>query len=112
MRLAGVLDLVQPHPAVRYLTLHASRDDFHASLPLDQVQQRGMFIYERAGQPLDDSAGGPLRFTIEDFASCQHGEIDECANVKFVDRIELSVERGLDTRPSDEDEHEALHRRP
>ncbi len=107
--LEGVLDLVQPQPAARYLTLHASADDFHASIPLDQVRLLGLFIYERNGQPLDVSAGGPLRFYIRDFAACHSGEIDECANVKFVDRIELSSEKGLDTRPVDDQDHEALH---
>ena len=38
-------------------------------------------------------------------------EIDECANVKFVDRIELTILRGHDNRPTDEAEHQDLHRR-
>jgi len=109
--LEGVLNLVRPQPTVRYLTLHASADDFHASVPLDQVRQLGLFIYENDGQPLEATAGGPLRFYIQDFAACHSGEIDECANVKFVDRIELSADKGLDTRPVDEEDHEELHRR-
>ena len=31
------------------------------------------------------------------------------ANVKFVDRIELTAGKGLDTRPETDDEHEKLH---
>jgi hypothetical protein len=31
--------------------------------------------------------------------------------VKFLDRIEISAERGKDTRPTNEEEHEALHRK-
>ena len=51
----------------------------------------------------------PFRFLIPDFAACKTHEIDECANVKFVNRIELTRERGHDNRPHDEAEHAALH---
>jgi hypothetical protein len=35
--------------------------------------------------------------------------LDECANVKYLSRIELTERRGRDTRPADEKAHEALH---
>jgi len=109
VRLAGLLTRVRPKPSARYLTLHASRDDFHASIPLDAVRERAILIYRLDGRPLDESAGGPLRFYIPDFAACHTSEIDECANVKFVDRLEFSAEPGLDNRPHDAQEHAALH---
>ena len=55
-------------------------------------------IYELDGEPLPISAGGPIRFYIPDHAACHTAEVDECANVKFVDLIELSTGKGLDTR--------------
>src|SRR5262245_14290411 len=33
VRLAGILDLVQPKSSAKYLGLHSSTDDFHASIP-------------------------------------------------------------------------------
>ena len=111
VRFAALLELVRPRAGVRYLTLHASTDDFHASIPLDSVRDRAILIYRLNGQPLPLSAGGPLRFFIPDFAACHTAEVDECANVKFVDRIELSVERGHDNRPHDEKEHAEIHRK-
>jgi len=111
VRLAALLDLARPHSNAAYLTLHASRDDFHASIPLAAVRDRALLIYELDGQPLPESAGGPVRFFIPDYAACHTSEIDECANVKYVDRIELTVERGHDNRPVEDAEHEALHRR-
>jgi hypothetical protein len=110
VRLEGVLDVVQPKTSARYLTLHASLDDFHASVPLDMVRETGLFIYEKDNQPLEAAGGGPLRFYIKNFADCHSSEVDECANVKFVDRIELTAEKGHDNRPSDDDEHQQLHR--
>src|SRR5919106_108212 len=99
------LSLADPTPSATYLTLHASADDFHASVPLDTVRQRGLLIYEVDGQPVPLSAGGPFRFYIPDFAACHSAEVDECANVKFVDRIELSSDKGFDNRPEDEKQH-------
>jgi DMSO/TMAO reductase YedYZ molybdopterin-dependent catalytic subunit len=111
VKLAGLLDRVRPKPSAKYLTLHASSDDFHASIPLDAVRDRAIVIYRLEGRPLPASAGGPVRFFIPDFAACHTSEIDECANVKFVDRMQFSAEPGHDNRPHDADEHEALHER-
>jgi len=109
VKLAGILELVKPGAAAKWLGLHAAADDFHASIPLEAVVDKALVIYRLDGQPLPEKAGGPVRFFIPDFAACHTHEIDECANVKFVDRIELTAEKGFDNRPHDGDEHAALH---
>jgi DMSO/TMAO reductase YedYZ molybdopterin-dependent catalytic subunit len=111
VQLAGILAVVKPHADARWLGLHATRDDFHASIPLDAVAGKALVIYRLEGQPLPEKSGGPVRFFIPDFAACHTHEIDECANVKFVDRIELTAEKGFDNRPHDGDQHAALHAR-
>lgn len=111
VRLQGVLQLVGVKPEAKYLTLHAAADDFHASVPLADVRDRGLLIYQLNGRPLPLSAGGPVRFYVQDFAACHSHEIDECANVKFVDHIELTRNKGFDNRPQDEREHAALHKK-
>ena len=111
VKFAGILQLVQPKAAAKYLGLHSASDDFHASIPLAAVAERALVIYRLDGQPLPLKAGGPVRFFIPDFAACHTDEIDECANVKFVDRIELTAEKGFDNRPHDGTEHEELHRK-
>lgn len=109
VRLAGLLAAAGARPEARWLTLHAETDDFHASIPLADVRERAVLIYRLDGGPLPVKAGGPFRFFIPDFAACKTHEIDECANVKFVNRIELTRERGQDNRPHDEAGHAALH---
>ena len=109
VKLEGILNIVRPRSSATYLTLHASADDFHASIPLEAVRDSGVLIYRCDGAPLTAAAGGPIRFLIPDAAECHTDEIDDCANVKFVDRIELSQGRGHDNRPTDDTEHEALH---
>jgi DMSO/TMAO reductase YedYZ molybdopterin-dependent catalytic subunit len=111
VKLRGILALVGLRPSARYLNLHASADNFHASIPLEAVLDRAIIIYRHHGQPLAAKAGGPVRFFIPDFAACHTNEIDECANVKFVDAIELTAEKGFDNRPHDGAAHEELHRR-
>jgi len=111
VKLSGLLKLVQPKSTAQYLSLHSSADNFHASIPLSAVCERALVIYRLEGQPLPTKVGGPVRFFIPDFAACHTAEIDECANVKFVDRIEFTAEKGFDNRPHDGTEHEALHQR-
>jgi DMSO/TMAO reductase YedYZ molybdopterin-dependent catalytic subunit len=108
--LEAILSRVGPKPEANYLTLHASKDDFHVSVPLNAVRGEGIVVYRVGDQPLGPDEGGPIRFLIRDPAACHTDELDDCANVKFLDRIELSQRRARDTRPKTDEEHEALHR--
>src|SRR5437868_4539643 len=59
VKLAGILELVGPQSTARYLGLHSSTDNFHASIPLDAIKDRALVIYRLDGQPLPAKAGGP-----------------------------------------------------
>lgn len=108
--LTELVALAQPKPGVKYLGLHSASDDFHASIPLEPILDRAFLIYRQAdGSPLDARSGGPFRFYIPNYKACHTDEIDECANVKFVDRLEFTMEKGFDNRPHDEAEHADLH---
>ncbi|MGE0760454.1 MAG: molybdopterin-dependent oxidoreductase [Pirellulaceae bacterium] len=111
VKLRGLLQRVGVKSAACYLGLHSRTDDFHASIPLAPIADRAYLIYRLHGQPLTVQQGGPFRFYILDYAACHTHEIDECANVKFVDHMELTVSAGFDNRPHDGQEHEELHRR-
>ena len=111
VRLSAILALVRPRPSARYLGLHSSTDDFHASIPLEAVADRALVIYRLEGRPLTRESGGPLRFVIPNYAQCHTAEVDECANVKHIDHLELTRVKGFDNRPTDEQEHEELHER-
>jgi DMSO/TMAO reductase YedYZ molybdopterin-dependent catalytic subunit len=108
--LEALLERARPKPEANYLTLHADRDDFHVSVPLQAVRGEGIVVYKHAGRPLGPEHGGPIRFLVRDPTACHTSEMDDCANVKYLSRIELSVRRGRDTRPADEAAHAALHR--
>src|SRR5262249_40988617 len=105
-----ILEQARVHPEANYLTLHADHDDFHVSVPLQPVRGQGVIVYRLGPERLDKEHGGPIRFLIPDPAACHTGELDECANVKYLSRIELTSRRGRDTRPTTEEAHAALHR--
>jgi len=109
VRFDAILEMAGVSDAAKFLGLHASADDFHASVPLEPLRERGMIIYEKDGRPLTADEGGPIRFYIRDYAACHTEDIDECANVKYVDRLELTVKKGFDNRPDDEEKHRRLH---
>jgi DMSO/TMAO reductase YedYZ molybdopterin-dependent catalytic subunit len=107
--LEALLAKAGPRPDANYLTLHADRDDFHVSIPLQAVRGEGIVVYRLGGSQLGTEHGGPIRFLIRDPAACHTDELDDCANVKYLSRIELTVRRGRDTRPADDAAHSALH---
>ena len=110
VELDAILERAGVHPEANYLTLHADRDDFHVSIPLQPVREQGIVVYRLGEGPLGAEHGGPVRCGVRDPSACNTGELDECANVKYLSRIELTTRRGRDTRPSDEAEHAELHR--
>jgi len=110
--LLGIIELCQPTPEATHLGLHGTLDDFHASIPLSAVRNRGLVVHHVEGAQLETAAGGPFRFFIPDHAACQMDEIDECANVKFLDHIEFTAGKGHDNRPEDDEQHAALHEKP
>jgi DMSO/TMAO reductase YedYZ molybdopterin-dependent catalytic subunit len=107
--LESILAQARPRPDADFVTLHADRDDFHVSIPLAAVRGEGIVVYKLGPARLGPEHGGPIRFLIRDPAACHSDQLDECANVKYLSRIELSVGRGKDTRPADEAAHAALH---
>jgi len=109
VKLEALLSRAEPSPTATYLTLHATADDFHASVPLAAVRGEGIVVYRLAGGPLPVKNGGPIRFLIRNPAACHTDELDDCANVKFVDRIELTAGKGRDNRPENDAYHEKLH---
>ena len=109
VQLQGLIELCAPSPEATHIGLHGSLDDFHASIALAAVCDRGLIVHHVEDAILSVDQGGPFRFFIPDHAACQMDEIDECANVKFLDHIEFTAGKGHDNRPQDEEQHAALH---
>lgn len=100
VQLQGLLELVGVNSSAKFLNVHSSTDNFHACIALEPIRDTALLVYRLNGEPLEQKAGGPVRFFIPEHVPCKTGEYDACANVKFVDRIELLAERVVDSRSS------------
>ena len=89
--LAAVIDRAGPAADATRVILHADRDGFLVALPLAAMLVRAVVIYARDGGPVPDRDGGPFRVMIREAADCASGEeLDDCANVKYLSRIQLT----------------------
>lgn len=104
VRLAALLERARPARDARHLHIASVDPSFAVSVPVDEVRASAIVVYELAGAPLPAAKGGPFRLLVP-------GHPDECLNVKGLARLELSPDPGRDTRPKDDAEHAALHRK-
>jgi 2-dehydropantoate 2-reductase len=100
VRLRALLDETGLGERATYLTLYADDGAYSASVPLDAVIDHAVVLYGLDNQPLSAEQGGPMRFLVPDVTVCGIGEVDACANVKFLGTIELTAGPGVDTRPT------------
>ena len=107
--LDAILERAAVRPAANFVILHADRDDFHVCVPLESIKGQGIVVYKIGSAPLGVEHGGPIRLIIRDPSACHTGDLDDCANVKYLSRVELTDRRGRDTRPETETAHTALH---
>ena len=109
VKLDAILARASVRPAAKYLILHADRDDFHVCVPLEAIKGQGIVVYKLGSGALGVEQGGPIRLIIRDPSACHTGDLDDCTNVKYLSRIELTERRGRDTRPETETRNAALH---
>jgi DMSO/TMAO reductase YedYZ molybdopterin-dependent catalytic subunit len=102
VRLATLVAKAGPTEQARYLDILSSDPAFAISVPLEEVLEDGIVVYEQNGSALAPENGGPFRLLVS-------GHADECVNVKSIVKLVLSEVRGRDTRPKDDEEHRKLH---
>ena len=93
VRIRGLLDVPALAIGADHVVFHSQDGRFSACLTLQQAKDFGVLVYEADGGALSAQKGGPFRLITP-------GLGDLCANVKSVNRIEVSVGPGKDTRPS------------
>src|SRR5262245_38901451 len=93
VRLQSILDTVNPTATATYITLKSTDGKFSASVPL-AAMRNAVVAYRLGNDPLPAQKGGPFRFLIPNVEECAIGEVDACANVKFLGEIRLSSQPG------------------
>jgi DMSO/TMAO reductase YedYZ molybdopterin-dependent catalytic subunit len=102
VRVAAIISRAKPASRADHATFHSKDGRFAASLPLGEVLERGILVYKRDGGPLPAAKGGPVRLVVP------QGD-DACANVKSVERIEITVGKGKDTTVDPDHDNPAIH---
>src|SRR6185295_18253896 len=92
VKLSALLARARPGGTARYLNVSSIDPKFAISLPISEIADRAVVVYELDGAPLAANKGGPFRLLVP-------GHPDECVNVKQLASIELSDKPGRDTRP-------------
>jgi DMSO/TMAO reductase YedYZ molybdopterin-dependent catalytic subunit len=103
VRLAALLERVGSTAQGRHVHVLSRDPSFAVSVPLEELAG-AVVVYAVGGQALDPRKGGPFRLLVP-------GHADECVHVKQVARLVLADRPGRDTRPQDDAEHAALHRK-
>ena len=111
VRLQSLLEQVGLKESVKYITLESTDGTFSASVPLAAVRD-AIVAYRLDTEPLPAKKGGPFRFFIPNVEECAVGEVDACANVKFLGRVHLSHKPGRDVRPTSAQLHQEHHEKP
>jgi hypothetical protein len=108
VRLQSIVDKVHPSSTAVYITLKSTDGKFSASIPLAAVRN-AVVAYRLGNEPLPAKKGGPFRFLIPNVEECAIGEVDACANVKFLGEMRFSNQPGEDNRPTTKVMHEEHH---
>lgn len=91
VRLQHLIEQSQPDPHANTIRFIAS-DGYAVSLRLASILPVGLLVYSIDGQPLTENQGGPARMVIPNSAECHTAELDFCANIKSLVRIEITKE--------------------
>lgn len=90
IRLSELFRLNADWPTPSKFTFLATEDDYDYPVKADAILDRGILIFSIENQPLKKEQGGPFRLTVPGTLVCgtdPKAGLDNCANVKFIDKI-------------------------
>ncbi len=94
VRLAEVVEAVEPSPDAGYCSAISRSGDYSASIPIEEIVAGGWLATSLGGTALPAERGGPFRLTVAEGTTL-------CWNVKDVGELRFTVDREPDSVPED-----------
>lgn len=104
VRLSAIAKSAGLRASARHVHIGSADPKFAVSVPLTEVLDTALVVFELAGAPVPSEKGGPFRLLVP-------GHSDECVNVKQLASLTFAAAPGRDTRPKDDAEHALMHAR-
>ena len=70
IRFGALIERVRPHADAAFVNVASSDGGFTASLPVEDLAQRGILLYALDDEPLPETYGGPFRLFVADGEDC------------------------------------------
>lgn len=92
IRFRTFLEQQKPDDAtIHKISLQSSQDQFEKSIEWELIPEEAVLLYQLEDKPLPVEKGGPFRLLVPGTVLCGKAELDNCVNVKFLDRIEIEI---------------------
>jgi DMSO/TMAO reductase YedYZ molybdopterin-dependent catalytic subunit len=93
VRLAGLIDRAHPLDAATHCTVASDDGHYRASIPLNDLRDKGWLIFRLDGEALPRDQGGPLRLVVPEGRTL-------CWNVKAVIEVRFTEGSESDSVPA------------
>ncbi len=90
IRFRALIERARPHADVAFVNVASSDGSFTASLPVEELAEKGIVLYALDDEPLPETYGGPFRLFLADSEDCS-------VNVKFLGSVEFAASKGSHT---------------
>ena len=92
LKFRRLLESLKPDgTAIEKISLQASHDQFEKSIQWQLIPEEAVLVYEINGEEIPVEQGGPCRLYVPGTVVCGQAELDNCVNVKHLDRIDVEL---------------------
>ncbi len=92
LKFRHLLESLKPEATeILKISLQASHDQFEKSIPWQLIPEEAVLVYQLHGEEIPLVQGGPFRLYVPGTVLCGQAELDNCVNIKHLDRIDVEL---------------------
>ncbi|HBN78081.1 MAG TPA: hypothetical protein DD473_20180 [Planctomycetaceae bacterium] len=92
LKFRSLLESLKPEGVnIELISLKASHDQFEKSIQWQLIPVGAVLVYEIHGEEIPLEKGGPFRLYVPGTVVCGQAELDNCVNIKHLDRIDVEL---------------------